>query len=111
MVVLIDKEISEKQLEQSKEEYDEYIKIVVDVKREVLTLGGEWHADGEKALLDNGSMQGDLLGGGVNLETKEIDFNSLINIRSGVNESMEVVDAKVRSRMSEIIKKKLERWL
>ena len=110
-MVLIDKEISEKQLEHSKEEYGEYIKIVVDIKKEVLTLGGEWHADGEKVLLGNGSVQGDLWGGGVNLETKEIDFNSLINIRPGINESMEVVDPEVRSRMAEIISKKFERWL
>lgn len=110
-MVLIDKELSEEQLEQSKEEYGEYIKIVVDIKKEVLTLGGEWHADGEKVLLGNGSVQGDLWGGGVNLETKEIDFNSLINIRFGVNESMEVVDPEVRSKMGGIIRNKLERWL
>ena len=38
------------------------IKVVVDVRREVMTGGGEMHADGEALLLDDGSKQADLWG-------------------------------------------------
>lgn len=39
------------------------------------------HFEGEHILLQGGSRQADLWGGGIDLMTKEIDFNSFINIR------------------------------
>jgi len=111
MVVVIGGEIKGDQLEKVKEEYGEYVKVVVDLDKEILAAGGEWHADGEKILLKQGSRQEVLWGGGVNLETKEIDFNSLINIRPGVSKSMEVVDVKIREKMEEIISRIFGRWL
>ncbi len=39
------------------------------------------HFEGEQILLQSGSHQSDIWGGGIDLETKEIDFNSFINIR------------------------------
>lgn len=39
------------------------------------------HFEGEKILLDSESHQSDIWGGGIDLETKEIDYNSFINIR------------------------------
>lgn len=39
------------------------------------------HFEGENILLESGSHQSDIWGGGIDLVTKEIDFNSFINIR------------------------------
>lgn len=111
MVMVVEERISAEQLRQAKEEYGEYVKLVVDMEKGVMTAGGEWHADGEQVLLKSGSKQADLWGGGVNLETREVDFNSLINIRPGVNESMELMDQELRERMRGIINRAFQRWL
>ena len=42
------------------EEYDTMIKIVVDIRRNLLAGGGEMHVDCEQRLLEYGSEQDDL---------------------------------------------------
>jgi len=44
------------------EDYQGYIKLVIDIERKILTGGGERHFDGEQLLLKNGSKQKNLLG-------------------------------------------------
>ncbi len=76
-----------------------YIKVVVDVRRRILAAGGEKHVDGERLLLEDGSRQQDLWGAGLDLETGEIDFDSLINLRPAQNVSREILDKKVREQV------------
>ena len=71
-----------------------------------MALGGQWHADGEKLLLDEGSRQSNLWGGGIKLTTKIIDYTSLINIRGQVNPSHVIMDAKIRALFDQIVKGK-----
>lgn len=81
-----------------------YIKIVVDIDREILTAGGERHADGEELLLADGSKQSSLWGGGYDTETKEIDYNSMINLRpSDNNPSREILSDQIREKFKEIV--------
>jgi len=63
------------------EVYPFMIKIVVDVRRRILTGGGEMHADCEALLLDRGSEQDDLWGANWYPLEQRIEFESLINIR------------------------------
>jgi hypothetical protein len=56
------------------------VKVVVDIKRKILSAGGKLHVDGEKLLLADGSKQVDLWGGAIDFQTKEIDFDSMINL-------------------------------
>ncbi|OGD70438.1 hypothetical protein A3A84_03740 [Candidatus Collierbacteria bacterium RIFCSPLOWO2_01_FULL_50_23] len=104
-VVIIEEAITVEQLQFSREEYDEYVKVVVDIEREILAAGGEWHADAERVLLAAGSRQEHLWGGGVNLTKNKIEFNSLINMRPGVSASQEVIDQAIRDKMEEIIRR------
>ena len=76
-----------------------YIKVVVDVRRRVLAAGGQKHVDAERLLLEDGSRQEDLWGAGLDLETGEIDFDSLINLRPTQNRSREILDKKVREQV------------
>ncbi|OGY27053.1 MAG: hypothetical protein A2Z42_04125 [Candidatus Woykebacteria bacterium RBG_19FT_COMBO_43_10] len=79
------------------EDYDGYIKLVVDLEREILAGGGEKHVDGEQALLADGSKQQHLWGGGIDLETKEVDYNSIINLRPNqANPSRDILDVETR---------------
>ena len=81
------------------------MKVVVDIKRKILSAGGKLHADGEKLLLDDGSKQADLWGGGIDLETNEIDCDSMINLRPGQgNSSREVLDQSVRKEIEIVIR-------
>lgn len=80
-----------------KEAFDVYIKTVIDVKKKICSAGMNRHFEGEKKLLDQGSIQSDVWGGGIDLETKIIDFNSFINIRPNDNNtSNEIQDSKIR---------------
>lgn len=73
------------EIEQLKEQFDVYIKTVIDIKKKVCSAGMDRHFEGEQILIAEGSRQNDIWGGGVDLETKEIDYNSLINIRPNDN--------------------------
>ena len=82
-----------------------YIKVVVDIRRNILTAGGERHVDGEQLLLIDGSHQFDLWGGGFDTETKEIDYNSMINLRpADRNPSREILSEEMRNKFNTIIK-------
>lgn len=89
-------------------QYSGYIKIVVDVKRKILVGGAERHVDEEQMLLADGSKQEDLWGGGIDWETKEIDYNSMINLRSSQNNpSRDIMDASVRTQFDAVVKELL----
>mgnify|MGYP001575333627 CR=1 FL=1 len=104
-VVIIEEVITSEEFRLANENYPNYIKVVVDIDRGILAAGGEWHVDAEAALLENGSRQMNLWGGGLDLITKEIEFTSLINTRPGVSNSQEVLDAGIRSKMEEIVRR------
>lgn len=88
-----------------RELFNAYIKTVIDVKRKICSAGCDRHSDSEKILLEQGSKQEDLWGGGIDLETMIIDCNSMINIRPNQNNtSNEIQDAKIREKFENLTK-------
>jgi hypothetical protein len=86
-----------------------YVKLAVDVRREVLAGGGELHADCEQALLETGSRQQDIWGADWLPLSQEIQFEALINIRPRQNNpSMTILDPDIRSRVETIARRLLE---
>ena len=87
--------------------FGDMIKCVADVKRGLLALDAELHADLERLLLENGSAGEDLWG--FNLYPEEegddfIEYDSLINIRSWQNNpSRDVLDPDVREAIKQIV--------
>lgn len=82
-----------------------YIKLAVDVERQVLAGGGEWHADCEQALLSDGSLQGNVWGADWYPSAKHVSFEALINIRPRQNNrTMLIEDAALRSRVERIVR-------
>ena len=105
MLLLVTSKINDDDLKKAAEDFDGYMKVVVDIERGILTAGGRLHADGEALLLKDGNAQKNLWGGGLDLETGGIDFESMINIRpNDDNPSREVLSASIRKRMGEIIR-------
>lgn len=109
MILILRKKATDDQLKKVAEDFDGYIKFVVDVEREILAAGGEMHADEERILLARGSRQKDLWGGGLDLETGFVDYNSMINIRPNQdNYSRDVLDLKLRGKIEKIVGKILK---
>lgn len=93
------------EIDKLKEQFDIYIKTVIDVENKVCSAGCDRHFDSEQLLLEQGSNQNNLWGGGIDLETKVIDFNSMINIRPNQgNTSNEIQDVKIRKLFEELTK-------
>lgn len=81
MIITKSETFTKDEIKTLSEQFEFYIKTVIDIKRKVCSSGMERHFEGGKALLETGSEQSDIWGGGIDLEPKEIDFNSFINIR------------------------------
>ena len=105
MLLTINKKATGEEIKKMAEDFDGYIKVVVDIKRHILAGGGKRHFEGEQQLLSEGSSQRDLWGGGVDLETKEIDYNSVINLRPVQNNpSRDIMSTEIRKEFDRIVK-------
>ena len=86
-----------------------YVKLAVDVRREVLAGGGELHADCEQVLLKDGSRQEDIWGADWLPSSQEVQFEALINIRPRQNNpSMTIMDPAIRAQIETIVRRLLE---
>lgn len=110
-IVVIKDRLLKKEFERAKEDYQTYIKVTIDLKRKVVALGGEYHADTERLLLEDGSEQKDIWGGGINLEEKRIETNAIINLRPRQNKSAEILDPETREKFVKIVKRVLKGYV
>lgn len=93
------------EIEKLREKFEVYIKTVIDVRQKICSAGCDRHFDSEKLLLEKGSDQNDLWGGGIDLETMMVDFNSMINIRPAQqNTSNEIQDLNIRKEFEQLTK-------
>lgn len=105
MLLLIRKRATKEEIKKMAEDFEGYIKLVVDVEKEILAGGGERHFEDEQKLLQGGSKQENLWGGGLDLETGEIDYNSIINLRPRQNNpSRDILSMPVRKEFDKIVK-------
>ena len=109
MLQIIKSKANDETLKEVAQDFDGYIKVVVDIQKQILSAGGTKHVDGEALLLKDGSKQEHLWGGGLDLETGEVDFDSMINLRPGQNNSSrEVLDKNIRTKVEAVIRKLLK---
>lgn len=86
--------------------YGNMVKGVVDIKREIIALGGEYHIDANIKLIDDGSFQGDVWGFNFYPDENQIQYVSLINIRPQQNNrTIEIQDGELKKKMEMIIQK------
>lgn len=108
-IVVIEDELKEADLVSAREDYEFYIKITADIEQGIVIIGGEYHADAEEVLIEKySSLPKDIWGGGYNIKSGEFETNAIINIRSGVNKSMEILDQKIREKFLALIQDKLK---
>ncbi|MEO6509228.1 MAG: DUF5674 family protein [Patescibacteria group bacterium] len=111
MVVILSTVATDEDVDQAKLEYKTYIKVTMDVEKEIVAIGGEYHFDAEQELLKVGCTQETIWGGGVDLIAKRIDYNAMINIRAGVNYSTEISDQEVKQKFTSLVKKYLPQYV
>ncbi|MBI2051585.1 hypothetical protein HYT33_02365 [Candidatus Roizmanbacteria bacterium] len=112
MIITKAEPYTKEEIEKLRELFDIYIKTVVDIKRKICSAGADRHFDSEQILLQQGSKQEDLWGGGIDLETMMIDSNAMINIRPQQgNTSNEIQDAKIREKFENLTKYFLKQYM
>jgi len=109
MIYLLREPVNPEQIQEMSQQYEHMIKIVVDIRRRVLSGGGEMHSDCESMLLENGSEQDDLWGANWYPDEGRIEFESLINIRPRLgNRSILIQDETLRRQVEAITREILE---
>ncbi len=103
MIHLLKEHVTSQQLQDMLDEYENMVKIVVDIRRRILSGGGEMHADCESVLLQDGSEQDDLWGANWFPAEQRVAFESLINIRPRMgNRSILVQDEGIRKQVEDV---------
>jgi len=103
MIHLLKEKTTPVQVQEMLQEYEDMIKIVVDIRRHILSGGGEMHADCESVLLDDGSEQDDLWGANWYPAEQRIEFESLINIRPRLgNRNILIQDENLRKQVESV---------
>ena len=103
MQYLLEKPATRQQIHDMLAVYGDMIKIVVDIRRNILAGGGEMHADCEALLLQDGSEQDDLWGANWFPDEQRIAFEALINIRPRLgNRGIVIQDEHIRRQVEQV---------
>ena len=111
---IISKKISRDELNKMDSGYfEDKIKAVVDIEKQILGVDAELHADIEGALIEEGSELRNLWGINFLADEDEIEefvkFDSLINIHPKQNNrSRDVEDENIRNKILEAVEKWIE---
>ena len=106
---IIREHATERETREMLEEFETYVKLAVDIGRSMLAGGGEYHADCEEALLEDGSRREDVWGADWYPDSKTVEFGALINIRPHQgNRGMEIEDPILRKKIEAVVRLMLE---
>jgi len=109
-IEIVKKKLAAAQLQNlAKESFGDMVKAVVDIKRGILALGGELHADAETILLRRGSKPENIWGINIYPDKplkQRIEFIALINIRPSLGQrAMEITDPVIKEKIQEVVNK------
>jgi hypothetical protein len=108
MIHVVASKATPEELREMLQQVGTYIKLAVDVRRRVLAGGGAMHSDCEAALLEDGSEQVDIWGADWVPESKEVRYESLINLRPKQgNRAMTINDPDLRKAVEAIVRERL----
>lgn len=110
-IKIVKKEISLQEVKRMAEkQFGEMVKAVVDIKKQIMAIGGELHADANELLFKKEGCDFKNVWG-INIypeeaENRRIVFDSLINIKplSG-NRSLSVKDEEIKNKIRKIVNK------
>src|SRR3989344_30032 len=109
MILILNRKITPEEFQQVREIYNDYIKTVMDIERNILVVGGEYHIDCEEILIRSGSKLENLYGGGYRVSTKEIEYMAMSNYKPALGKTTyEIMDGDIRTKLKELTEKYLE---
>jgi len=109
LIHIIRKKTTKTQVEEMLVELDPIIKLAVDIQGNILSGGGQMHADCEGVLIQDGSRQEDIWGANWIPSTQIVEFEALINIRpKQQNLSMRIQDSTIKKKVEYIVRQLLE---
>lgn len=112
MIITKQTPFTKEEITKLREQFDTYVKTVIDLENKICSAGCDRHFESEKILLEQGSKQSSIWGGGIDLETKMIDCNSFINVRpTDKNTSNEIQDPTLRKEFEDLTKYFFEKVL
>lgn len=104
-MIILEKPATREEINKIRKDFGNYIKITADIEKSIAVAGVELHADGEKILLEMGSKQENIWGGGIDLENKIIDSTAVLNIRPRFgNDSMDILDPEKREKFYKLVR-------
>lgn len=108
--IIKEKIIREELEEIAKQNYGDMAKGVVDIEKEIIALGGEFHSDANIFLIEKeGSNQRNIWGFNIFFKRpkeKWIKFVSLINIKPADNNfDMEIQNPEIKEKIKQIVNK------
>jgi hypothetical protein len=113
MKIVKDKILIKELKEIANQRFGDLVKVVVDVEKKIMAIGGDLHSDEEALLIENGSKQQNLWGINLYPDIKDeswIEFDSIINLRpSQGNRTRGVDNPKIREEIIKIVNKLVER--
>ena len=92
------------------EQYGDMVKVVVDLEHEIMTVGGEFHADGELVLMEQEGARREYTCG-INLYPDVqggdfIEYDSMINLKPAFgNRTRNVADKEIREKIKHVVEK------
>lgn len=105
MIKLYKEPVPSGDLNPLQEVYPGYIKVAIDLENGWLCAGGEYHIDCEEVLINAGSKQSDLWGGGVNASTKTIEYQAMSNYKPSQGRlTYEISDSEIKAKFEERVK-------
>lgn len=84
------------------ESHGSFIKVAVDIEHGVLAGGGEFHADCESVLVEDGSRRDVVWGADWVPAEQAVRYSALINIRGRANPSMQILDPAIQQQVERI---------
>lgn len=109
MIHLLYTRATEQQVREMLEVFGNFIKLAVDIERNILAGGGKQHAACEFVLLESGSNNDNIWGADWNPFTQELTFEALLNIRPRLgNRSMVINDPVIRQKITLVVLNLLE---
>ena len=104
MLCLLKQPATTQHLKEMLEVHETYIKVAVDIERKILVGGGEFHADCESMLVEDGSRKQDVWGADWIPSEQTVRYGALINIRPKINPNMDIQDPAIRQRVETIMR-------
>uniref|UniRef100_A0A7C4XTF9 Uncharacterized protein n=1 Tax=candidate division WWE3 bacterium TaxID=2053526 RepID=A0A7C4XTF9_UNCKA len=110
MVIVLNRKITPEEFKQACKVYPDYIKTVIDIEKNLLAVGGEFHIDCEDVLIaKHGSKLENLYGGGYRVSTKEVEYMAMSNYKPALNKNTyEITDTNIRQKIFDLTKEYLE---